>query len=41
MKKKQYIHPQSEVTKINVMVMKLTGEASVLPGVGKTALSIP
>ena len=40
MKKKQYIQPQSEVIGVDLRLLH-TGPASVLPGPGKTALSIP
>lgn len=41
MKKKQYISPLSEVTRIDVMLMKKTGAESVLPGPGGAPVFIP
>ena len=37
MEKKLYSIPQTEVVKVNTVLMQLTGEASVLPGPGGQA----
>lgn len=39
--KKQYITPLSEVTKMDMMLLSKTGEASLLPGPGSAPMYIP
>ena len=41
MKKKQYVKPLCEVTKVDLMLLKITGPASIISGPSSAPLFIP